>query len=94
MENGSLYDTLHLQRLRERKQSLLPTFWARVTLLAEVASGLAYLHGESFVHRDIKSANILLDGLGVARIGDTGLTREVALTRDEVQKLYASRDSR
>ncbi|GMH46665.1 hypothetical protein TrVE_jg3223 [Triparma verrucosa] len=77
MENGSLFDLLHLTDGRERKGALLPTFISRLELLRQVVSGLVYLHGENFVHRDIKSANILLDSLGAARIGDTGLTREV-----------------
>ncbi|GMH82113.1 hypothetical protein TrST_g9749 [Triparma strigata] len=77
MENGSLFDLLHLTDRRERKGALLPSFISRLELLRQVVSGLVYLHGENFVHRDIKSANILLDSLGTARIGDTGLTREV-----------------
>jgi serine/threonine protein kinase len=37
----------------------------------------AYLHDKSLIHRDIKTANILLDHSFRAKIGDFGLVRQV-----------------
>lgn len=44
-----------------------------LTLLAQVARGVAYLHRNGIIHRDIKPSNILIDGRGQARLTDYGL---------------------
>ncbi|KAI8062914.1 HA-tagged protein kinase [Gongronella butleri] len=41
----------------------------------QVARGLAYIHGQMGIHRDIKAANILVNGQGVCKISDFGLSR-------------------
>jgi serine/threonine protein kinase len=79
MANGSLFDALlpsssvHLDAAQ------------RVTIALGAARGLQYLHTAetdmfhdkpSIIHRDIKSANILLDSQLRARICDVGLARE------------------
>ena len=47
----------------------------RVQVLRDVACGMAYLHSLGELHRDVKSANILLDRADAARLGDFGLAR-------------------
>jgi serine/threonine protein kinase len=57
---------------------------AAVRLCLHVASGLAALHRQGLVHRDVKPANILLDANGSAFVTDFGLAKSrdaSALTR-------------
>lgn len=44
---------------------------APLRLLADLAAGLAYLHGLGVVHQDVKPQNVYLDG-GRAALGDLG----------------------
>jgi serine/threonine protein kinase len=57
---------------------------ATLRMAADVASGLEALWAAGMVHRDVKPANILLDGRGQAYITDFGLAKDTqanALTR-------------
>ncbi|MEM0896062.1 MAG: protein kinase [Verrucomicrobiota bacterium] len=56
---------------------------AAVATITQVCGALNYAHEHGVVHRDIKSANILVDGDGHAKVGDFGLA-----------KLYAGEDSK
>lgn len=70
MANGSLLDRLACMG------GSSPLSWHQRCLIAlGTARGLEYLHNNHHVHRDIKSANILLDKDFVAKISDFGLTR-------------------
>ena len=71
MEGGSLEQRLAITNAK--CSPLVPMQRLRISL--GISHGLAYLHTQSLVHRDIKSANILLDNKGEARIGDFGLVR-------------------
>ena len=48
-------------------------------LLRQVAAGLAFLHRNGIIHRDIKAANVLLDGLKRAKVADFGISKASAL---------------
>ncbi|XP_037307581.2 interleukin-1 receptor-associated kinase 4 isoform X2 [Pungitius pungitius] len=73
MVNGSLLDRLACL------EGSPPLSWRQRSLVAEgTARGLEYLHGNHHVHRDVKSANILLDERLAAKISDFGLTRASA----------------
>ncbi|KAF5823985.1 putative protein kinase RLK-Pelle-LRR-I-1 family [Helianthus annuus] len=62
--------------------------WAqRLKICLGVAKGLSFLHTtkgdrKEVVHRDIKSANILLDGNFEAKIGDFGLSTFLSVSKD------------
>uniref|UniRef100_UPI0037E84C96 interleukin-1 receptor-associated kinase 4 n=1 Tax=Semicossyphus pulcher TaxID=241346 RepID=UPI0037E84C96 len=73
MANGSLLDRLACL------DGSPPLSWRQRCTIAEgTAGGLEYLHNNHHVHRDVKSANILLDEHFVAKISDFGLTRASA----------------
>ncbi|XP_053208297.1 interleukin-1 receptor-associated kinase 4-like [Panonychus citri] len=70
MVNGSLGDRLICLNNTE------PIPWTiRKQIAIGSARGLNHLHANSFIHRDIKSANILLDYNWNPKIGDFGLSR-------------------
>lgn len=64
-ENGSLYQYL--------RGSQTITWGLRLRMAGELARGLACLHDENIVHRDMKSLNVVLDGDYHAKWCDFGL---------------------
>lgn len=44
-------------------------------LMKQILQGINYVHQKGYLHRDIKTANILLDKFGVVKIADFGLAR-------------------
>ncbi|XP_036152942.1 interleukin-1 receptor-associated kinase 4 isoform X1 [Myotis myotis] len=70
MPNGSLLDRLSCL------DDTPPLSWhMRCRISQGAANGISFLHENHQIHRDIKSANILLDGDFTAKISDFGLAR-------------------
>ncbi|XP_053572710.1 interleukin-1 receptor-associated kinase 4 [Bombina bombina] len=70
MSNGSLLDRLACLN------GTHPLSWhTRCNIAVGTANGIKYLHENEHVHRDIKSANILLDDNFVPKVTDFGLAR-------------------
>ncbi len=66
---------LNLRRRIERDGQLpLPLV---VSVIEQIASALSYAHSRGIVHRDVKSANIIVDEEGKATLTDFGLVRAV-----------------
>ncbi|CAI5473770.1 unnamed protein product [Closterium sp. Yama58-4] len=69
MEGGTLSDLV-----RRRHGERLPLGDA-LRIAHDVAEGMAFLHARGVIHRDLKSANVLLDSAGRAVVGDFGVAR-------------------
>ncbi|CAL9056237.1 unnamed protein product [Musa banksii] len=81
-EKGSLKS--HLHDPQNKGQTTL-SWISRVQISLDAARGLEYIHEHTknhYVHRDIKTSNILLDGSFRAKISDFGLAKLVAKTGD------------
>ena len=68
LEQGSLYNMLG--------DTDIPIAWTRrFSIAADIGKGLAYLHSQNILHRDLKSLNILIDKFDVAKITDFGFAK-------------------
>ncbi|CAJ2674906.1 unnamed protein product [Trifolium pratense] len=81
VSNGTLSDFIHKDKLNN------PTWKIRLKIATEVAGALSYLHSAAsipIIHRDVKSANILLDGTNTAKVSDFGASKLVPLDQSEI----------
>lgn len=63
-----------------------PSDRERLTLFLQLCDGVAFLHREGILHRDLKPGNLLVDGDGRVRILDFGLARTVAASQLDVTR--------
>lgn len=63
------------------------SWYRKRELVANVAAGMAYIHGLNRMHRDLKTSNVLVTDNGVAKIADFGTMRQLtSLQRLEQQQ--------
>ncbi|KAL5225571.1 hypothetical protein ABZP36_012210 [Zizania latifolia] len=68
MSGGSLYDFVH----KQHNVLELPTL---LKFAVDVCRGMCYLHQRGIIHRDLKSANLLMDKDHVVKVADFGVAR-------------------
>jgi predicted Ser/Thr protein kinase len=67
LPGGSLYQLLHSDE---------PLDWSlRLQIAKDISRGIAFLHSEGILHRDIKSLNVLISQHSRAKLTDFGLSR-------------------
>jgi protein-serine/threonine kinase len=72
MEGGALTDVIDNNTISEAQISCI---------CFETTKGLAHLHGQNIIHRDIKSDNVLLDISGQVKITDFGFCAQLTEQR-------------
>lgn len=82
VENGSLASIL--KRFGSFSEQLVSIY------IAQVLDGLAYLHEQGVIHRDIKGANILITKEGMVKLADFGVATRVADDSDRTNSVVGT----
>ena len=73
-----VYEWMGGGSLRSKLAKRVPVNWHwKLRVALDIALGIRYLHKRQFVHRDIKTDNILLDDSDRAKVGDFGTGRAI-----------------
>jgi Leucine-rich repeat (LRR) protein len=87
MPRGSLHDALHGGNTAGVG---IDAAW-RISFLLGLARGIQALHDANFVHRDVKSANVLIGDDGRAVLADAGVARRMRVDADATAEATGTR---
>ena len=85
VSGGTLYGFIHGQKREEIQRHI--SFRVSMRIAQEVAEALTYLHSYAsppILHKDIKTANILLDETNKAKISDFGASSNAPVDENEI----------
>lgn len=85
-DNGCVTDWLHHQQQPSNNNKLTLSWRHRVQIAHDVADALNYLHNFTnppYIHKNLKTTNILLDGSFRAKVSNFGLARTLVLEDEE-----------
>ncbi|XP_060202159.1 putative wall-associated receptor kinase-like 16 [Lycium barbarum] len=85
ISHGTLYEHIH-----NRNGAPWLSLQNRLRVASETSSALAYLHSPvqmPIIHRDVKSANLLLDDVYTAKVADFGASRLIPLGQTHIATL-------
>jgi serine/threonine protein kinase len=68
VEGQTLRDALEKSKIYEEREA--------VDIILQIAQALQHAHRRGLIHRDVKPANIVLTGDGIAKLADLGMARE------------------
>lgn len=87
VSNGTLHAHIH----ESQSSTFNSMSWDdRLRIATETAAALSYLHSAAstpIIHRDVKSANILLDKKCTAKVADFGASRLIPMDRSQITTL-------
>lgn len=88
---GTLFNLLHT------KKEVFVSWQQKLSVLKEISKGMLFLHSRNFIHRDLKSLNVLMNSEiskpkdpVQLKISDFGLTREVDIEEMMTGKIGTS----
>ena len=84
MHLGSLYGYLQSPMVKDQLETL-----TMIRMALDVCQAMQYLAEAGFVHRDLAARNVLLDKTMTCRVGDFGLSVDLASTEDDDKGVYA-----